>query len=303
MTMSTTTDGSPGLISVIIPTIGRPALRRAIDSVRAQEVPVEIIVVNDAGVELEEQLIGGDDVRVVATAGREGPSAARNLGLRLAQGDFVALLDDDDTWLEGHLAHATAFLREHQDFDIYCSRGLVCYDNGMSRIEPANDLGESSFLDYTYGPWVWLSTRRRVLTPTMVFRAGLAARELDTTLIAREDTWWLLTAERDGHRIHQSMHVGVLVHASSSREYGRDSYEDQMDFAHRVDSIRPGRGALQLLSAARSEAWSGRPQSVVVLARGAMELPDSRRYLPVFAAAAGAGVLRAGMIRLKDRRR
>ena len=71
----------------------------AVESVLRQTLPVqEIIVVNDGSPE---------DVRLLAEYGssivyREkangGPAAARNAGIEIAVGDYVAFLDSDDLW-------------------------------------------------------------------------------------------------------------------------------------------------------------------------------------------------------------
>lgn len=293
---------TPRTVSVVIPTLGRPELRRALASVRDQGVPVETIVVNDSGAPLDLSDVDLPGLRVIDTTGREGASAARNRGMSLATGELIAFLDDDDVWLDSHLRDALAYLDEHPDVDVYASRGLVTYDDGTSRLEPVDCMAQSSsFLDYTFGPGVWMTRGRRILTPTLVFRRSLAGHTFDTSLRAREDTWWLLTAERDGHRIVQSMNVGVHVKASRDRAVGRDSYEEQMDFARRVDSIRPGRGVLQLVSAARAQGLAGEVGDVVTLARGAAQLPGSRPFLPLFGLAGGVGVLRTAISRVRGR--
>jgi len=73
-------------VSAVIPTIpGREELfHRAIDSVVAQTRPVDTI------------LYGSD------TEGR-GPAYSRNVIMAGAQTDFVAFLDDDDTWYPHHI--------------------------------------------------------------------------------------------------------------------------------------------------------------------------------------------------------
>jgi glycosyltransferase involved in cell wall biosynthesis len=87
--------------STVIPTVGRPTLGRAVDSVLNQSLDhaaVEIIVVNDSGAPLPAAgWQRSDRVRVIDTCRRER-SVARNTGAAIARGRYLHFLDDDD-WL------------------------------------------------------------------------------------------------------------------------------------------------------------------------------------------------------------
>jgi len=100
--------GPATFASVIVPTRGRPdVLRRAIDSVRAQDLgDWEVIVADDGDGEGIAAAVSYADprVRAVANAGR-GQADARITALSLARGEFVCWLDDDDWWPDpGHLS-------------------------------------------------------------------------------------------------------------------------------------------------------------------------------------------------------
>lgn len=89
-------------VSAIIPTFNRrDYVTRAVDSVLAQTVPVdEIIVVDDGSTDGTIQTIRSRYGSRVAVLRQEnaGASAARNRGLREARGEWIAFLDSDDVW-------------------------------------------------------------------------------------------------------------------------------------------------------------------------------------------------------------
>lgn len=105
---------------MIIPTYNRrDLLPRALDSVLAQTRSVdEIIVIDDGSTDGTDEMLRaryGDRVRYVWQP-NAGVSAARNHGLRLAQGRYLALLDSDDLWLPTKTELQVAFLEARPDF-------------------------------------------------------------------------------------------------------------------------------------------------------------------------------------------
>ncbi len=109
--MSPAVPGSPRF-SAIIPAYNASAtIARSIESVMAQTYPVDEILViddgsDDATAQVAESL--GPAVRVVRKA-NGGPGSARNLGARLATGDWLALLDADDAWTPDKLSRQAPF--------------------------------------------------------------------------------------------------------------------------------------------------------------------------------------------------
>lgn len=94
-------------ISVVIPAYNsRDCVGRALRSALEQTCPpFEIIVVDDGSGDRTGDLIReefGDRVRYHYQRNR-GPSAARNAGIRLSSGDWVAFLDSDDYWAREYL--------------------------------------------------------------------------------------------------------------------------------------------------------------------------------------------------------
>lgn len=108
---------SEDLISVIIPTRNRPTqLVRAVRSVFSQtHRPVEVIVVDDASSDPVENLLiqnFGPDIIYRRNEKTSGAAVSRNFGLQIARGEFVAFLDDDDTWQPTKLSDQLAVMKD-----------------------------------------------------------------------------------------------------------------------------------------------------------------------------------------------
>ena len=90
-----------------MPTYNRPDLLvQAVTSVLSQtQAKLELLVINDGGVEVTDVLSTMNDprVRILEHSGRRGQAAARNTGLKAAQGRYIAYLDDDDLYYPQHL--------------------------------------------------------------------------------------------------------------------------------------------------------------------------------------------------------
>lgn len=121
-------------ISVVIPTFNRTTvIQRAIDSVLKQTRPAdEIIVVDDGSTDGTAALLRntyGNQVSVISLPENKGVSAARNYGIHKSKGDWIALLDSDDEWLDTKLASQHAALETQPR--VLCHTEEIWIRNGV----------------------------------------------------------------------------------------------------------------------------------------------------------------------------
>ena len=127
------------MVSVIIPTYNRASLvKEAIDSVLSQTLlggEVEVIVVDDGSEDDTRAILNpyGASVKYVYQS-RAGVSAARNKGIELASGEWLAFLDSDDFWLPGKLQKQLEFLHLEPHIRI-CQTEELWIKNGV-RLNP-----------------------------------------------------------------------------------------------------------------------------------------------------------------------
>lgn len=115
-------------VSVIIATYNRAALLdNALESILCQTMSDwELIVVNDASTDNTAQLLAewqNKDARIhgLCTERNVGPGAARNLGFAHARGQYMAVLDDDDTAVPQRLQWQSDLLDQHPDIGLVFS--------------------------------------------------------------------------------------------------------------------------------------------------------------------------------------
>lgn len=124
-------------VSVVIPTYNRPDLvSRAIDSVLAQSFQdFEVIVVDDGMEKRSEATVsafGDKRIKYIKNESSLGGGGARNVGIKNAQGEFVAFLDDDDLWLPKKLEIQIKTIEEAIGGAGFCFTSVV-KDDGKKR--------------------------------------------------------------------------------------------------------------------------------------------------------------------------
>lgn len=125
------------LVSVITPVFGGERfVARAVESALAQSYrPVEMVIVNDGSPDRSKEVLAPflslPSVRYVEKP-NGGVASARNAGLRIATGAYVALLDQDDAWYPHKLERQVAVLKSrtelalvHADVDYVDANGAL----------------------------------------------------------------------------------------------------------------------------------------------------------------------------------
>ena len=154
-------------LSAIIVAFDRPEyLREAIGSVLAQELFVdEIIVIDDCSPSPLEPVVReiSSRARYERLSQRSGANVARNRGIELARGEFVALLDDDDIWLPKKLLRQMAALGPSADA---CLCGWRYFDGTSAYVENRETVDSHRLREGNVCGTSGLVARRQVLMAT-----------------------------------------------------------------------------------------------------------------------------------------
>lgn len=123
------------LVSIVIPSYNHARfVRAAIDSVLAQEVDLELIVVDDGSTDASREVIGAvADRRVrLLTQENRGAHSAINRGLDESRGRLLGILNSDDRYAPGRLARALDVLSEDEDLALAGSHIALVDEDGAS---------------------------------------------------------------------------------------------------------------------------------------------------------------------------
>ncbi len=190
-------------VSVIIATFNeRPSVvRTALCSILRQTyADFELLVMDDSTdtstVEAIDALAGDDRVTVVRREKRMGKSRARNIGLEMARGRYIAIMDGDDESLPERLSVQVAFLDAHKDVYMVGGQMNIVNDAGdvvSSRHYPLSDIALRFYSVF----------RNPIAQPAMMLRRELvdAGLRYNETLDLCEDLDLILRVMNDAYRI------------------------------------------------------------------------------------------------------
>jgi len=218
-------DSQSPLVSVIIPVhnceryVGC-AIQSAINQTHR---PIEVIVVDDGSSDGSERIVRQFKNLTSLKQKHKGISAARNLGISAAKGEYIAFLDADDIWQEKKIEKQVLFLLNNPEIGI-----VICKYRGFfdQQNPPPDWLERKLFEEVRYG-----HIPSCLLSRTEVFeKAGL----FDTEFQTGEDLEWQVRAKDAGQKIGKIDEVLV-----SKRYHAHNiSYLDLRDRKHLLKIFR-----------------------------------------------------------------
>jgi glycosyltransferase involved in cell wall biosynthesis len=204
-------------LSVVIPTRNRVHLVcEAIESALNQRSgQVEVIVVDDGSTDGTADVLArsfASRIHLVRLPIRRGAGAARNAGVRLARGEFVAFLDDDDLWLPGKLDAELSVFERFPDAEAVVSDSLTFVEGQAAE---RSFFARNGLLAATQGQvrwvsecqWLWTNSMNGVAMCSITLRRSVVDRLGDKwfaeDLVSCED--WELEM-----RVYHQCRVAVL---------------------------------------------------------------------------------------------
>jgi glycosyltransferase involved in cell wall biosynthesis len=197
-------------VSVIVPCFRCvDSLDRAIKSVLAQtELPKELILVDDASGDGTLMALYSwrdrfpDFIRVLALSVNQGAGVARNAGWSLAEGDYVAFLDSDDSWHPKKLAIQYAFMKSHP--------GVALSGHGhVIGLALTGDLTMDS-LSVDNLRWWRLLVKNPFVTPSAMVRRDVVPRFLINRRYMEDHLLWMELALSGGQVVRLNLPLAIL---------------------------------------------------------------------------------------------
>jgi glycosyltransferase involved in cell wall biosynthesis len=282
------------LVSVVIPTYNRAGtIARAIESVmRQSHRPLEIIVVDDGSSDGTLRAIDCNayplPLTLISLSRNQGAAAARNHGIAMAQGVYVAFLDSDDEWHPDKITRQLRALATAGPAFGSCYTGIARLGEdgrlcGLSRAIAAGDLRLALFNHNLIGSASGLLVTRALLRAVGGFDRTLAScqdwdlciRLADRTRFACvPEPLTLLHIAREG-RISSNGHARLSGYLQLYRMHLRGPFKsgrvDTAVFRTNLGEIfmqlgRPDYAARQFAAIWRAKPWSVKRMTLLALA-------------------------------------
>ncbi|OYR42852.1 glycosyltransferase family A protein [Halorubrum sp. Hd13] len=219
-------------VSVVIPTYERPeflpgSIKTAVEQTYDD---IEVIVIDDGSKELyADKMVSefSESVSCVRHEDNKGLSAARNTGIRNANGEYIAFLDDDDRWHKTKIARQVEAIKKDKQVGLVtCLVASISPDNEIIYCEtsaPDGDCSEELLIGNSIGTPSRVLVRRKAINDVGAFDESLPTKQ-DWDFYMRLCQNWRVGAVEDYlcfRTIHESM--------SSSPESSKNDNETILD--------------------------------------------------------------------------
>ncbi|HYA40446.1 MAG TPA: glycosyltransferase family 2 protein [Syntrophobacteraceae bacterium] len=205
---------SKAYVSVIIPTYNRnKCVTRAIDSVLSQTYDeYEIIVVDDGSSDSTDKVLEPYKAKIhYIYQVNAGPAAARNTGIQISKGEWVAFLDSDDIWLPRKLERQLAESRR-------LNADLCFHDLSFNKHESRGEISSWNLYLYETG-----ASRKRLTTGVLkdVYRTMMTTGHLfiTTTLLVKREALSKIGFFREDLRTSEDLELYFRLAAEHSVAY------------------------------------------------------------------------------------
>ena len=205
------------LFTIIVPTHDRPLLlQRTLESLAAQTCQdFNVVIVADSAAYIppyqQLQSFTGRFTYIIRS-GENGPAASRNMGLQVADGDYIVFLDDDDTFRPSHLEGLARSIGGARPELLFCDFQI---QNEDRTVYPPTALSSQSvsIADVTTDS---VYVRNRIPNSCVVYRRDVVATiRHETGLILYED-WDFLLAAIKGRKLRHVALDTVVIHKSQA---------------------------------------------------------------------------------------
>ncbi len=228
------------LISVIIPVLnGDRYIKEAIESVFDQKYePLEIIVVDDGSTDNTAKIVKTLNGNIKYHYQQNtGVATARNKGIELAYGDYVAFIDADDIWLKHKISSQLVLFAENKDIEIV--QGYIKRFVSPGTTPPphfAKNIDEQPVLSLSLGTGLF---KKSVFDKIGLF---------DETLKFSEDIDWFLRAIEGGiiisvleemvylYRLHES---NMTIDVKNTNMYLLRAFKKSLDRRRQLNPENP----------------------------------------------------------------
>ncbi len=249
-------------VSVVITTIGRIELCRAVESALSQDYnDIEIIVVGPSG-----KYDLPNKIRHLNSEKSINVCKARNIGTESSTGNLIAYLDDDDYWHPSKISIQVEEFSKLPPKTILGCRSETWGPMGKS-VYPREVIAKNqSVINYLFGDINFLPGLRYFQTSGMILSSADARRIGWDEDIPRHNDWdFLLRAQSDGFGFEQSGKILVVVDQERNGSISRNCKPELSDafYARYKSQMNRREESIFLLTAVFQSALNSRKFSLI----------------------------------------